>query len=136
MTTADEARFRRVQVRMDAQAAEHHNARVAAAQAAAKAAAPAQVRPATEAQFQQLLATIAETAARHLVTETTPAAATPAAESEPEKPTKALHEMNNAEFRAHVAETWSHVAVAHQSPAWVRRPPMTISDYLANGGSR
>jgi len=136
MTTADEARFRRVQARMDAQAAERHNARVAAAQAAAKPAAPARVRPATDEQFQQLLATIAETAARHLVTETAPAAPAPVAEAEPEQPVKPLHEMNNVEFRAHAAETWSRVAVAHQSPAWVHRPPMTISDYLANGGSR
>lgn len=136
MTTEGEARYRRIQARMDAQAAERHNARVAAAQAAAKAASPAQVRPATDEQFQQLLAAITETAARYPLTKTAPAAATPLVESEPEQPAKALHEMNSVEFRAHAAEAWSRAGIAQQSPAWVRRPPMTISDYLANGGSR
>ena len=135
MTTEGEARYRRIQARMDAQAAERHNARVAAAQAAAKPAAP-RGRPATEAECQRLLATIAENAARRMVTETAPAAPAPVAEAEPEQPVKPLHEMNDVEFRAHAAEAWSRVAVARQSPAWVQRPPMTISDYLANGGSR
>jgi hypothetical protein len=134
MTTEGEARFRRMQARMDAQAAERHNARVAAAQAAAKSAAP-RVRPATEAEFKQMLAPLIEATARLKVTEVAPAA-TPVTEDAAEPPTKPLHEMNNVEFRAHAAEAWSHVAVAHQSPAWVQRPPLTISDYLANGGSR
>jgi hypothetical protein len=138
MTTEGEARYRRMQARMDAQAAERHNARVAASKASARpaAAAPAVVRPATEAQFQQLLTTITETTERYRrIAEVAPAA-TPVTEAEPEKPVKALHEMNNVEFRAHAAEAWSHVAVAQESPAWVRRPPMTISDYIAGGGSR
>ena len=49
---------------------------------------------------------------------------------------KPPHEMSNAEFRAHAAETWNRVAPAHQSPAWVHRPPPTISDYIAGGGAR
>jgi len=119
-------------------AAPRRPARPAARPAAAKApAVPAAApRPATDEQFQQLLATITETTARYRrITETAPAA-TPVTEAEPEQPVKALHEMNNVEFRAHAAEAWSHVAVAHQSPAWVHRPPLTISDYIANGGSR
>ncbi len=39
--------------------------------------------------------------------------------------------MSNQEFREHAAGAWGHVAAAHNSPAWVQRPPLTISDYLA-----
>jgi len=47
-----------------------------------------------------------------------------------------LRQMSNQEFREHAAGAWGHVAAAHSSPAWVQRPPLTISDYIANGGSR
>jgi len=67
---------------------------------------------------------------------------TPVFESAPEnvvtlgEPPKPLHEMSNQEFREHAAGAWNQVAAAHQSPAWVHRPPQTISDFIANGGSR
>ncbi|QMU73219.1 hypothetical protein [Streptacidiphilus sp. P02-A3a] len=43
---------------------------------------------------------------------------------------KPLHQMSNQEFRKHVAGVWDQVAPAHQSPAWVHRPPQTISQYI------
>jgi hypothetical protein len=67
---------------------------------------------------------------------------TPVFESAPEnvvtpgEPVRPLHEMSNQEFREHAAGAWSQAAAAHQSPAWVHRPPLTISDYIADGGSR
>ena len=119
-------------------AAPRRLARPARPVAAKPPAAPAAVsRPATDEEFQRLLATIAENTARyrHVVTEVGTVAA-PVTEDAPEQPVKALHEMSNTEFRAHAAETWNRVAPAHQSPAWVHRPPLTISQYIEAGGSR
>ncbi|WP_034089212.1 hypothetical protein [Streptacidiphilus albus] len=109
-------------------AAPRRPARPARPAAAKPQAAPtAAPRPATDEEFQRLLATIAENTARyqHVITE-----------AGPEQLVKPLHEMSNTEFRAHAAETWNQVAAAHESPARVRRPPMTTSDYIAGGAAR
>jgi hypothetical protein len=50
-------------------------------------------------------------------------------------PTKPLHQMSNQELRDHAATVWAQVAPARQSPAWVHRPPRSLSQYIAADGS-
>ena len=123
-----EARYRALQARMDAKAAERHAARQAAAVAAQEAVTP---RTATAAEFEALCERLTEAVGQNRITEVAPSQA-PVTESEPE-PVKALHEMSPEEFRHHAGEVWGQHAESMRSPAWRPRPPMTLGEFLDLG---
>lgn len=118
-----EARYRALQIRMDAQAATRHAARTAQE--------TARPRPATTAEFEALCERLTKAVGQNRITEVAPLQA-PVTESEPE-PVKALHEMSPEEFRSHAGGVWAQHTESLRPPAWRPRPPMTIDEYLAQG---
>jgi len=131
MTDIDhEARYQRVQARLDAMAAQRHNARLRQAAAA---------REARETRLRAMVGTAVDTAVREALrsrgfTETT---ATPAAAVTESAPTaaqvKELHQMSTDEFREHSRQVFDQVGESLHSPAWRGRQPMTLSDFIARG---
>ncbi|QMU78885.1 hypothetical protein GXW83_27470 [Streptacidiphilus sp. PB12-B1b] len=103
-----EARWRRLQARMDAQAAQRHAARLAEA---------AKPKALPLAEFN---AAMDQLAAR--ITEVAPQFAARIAESEPPAadplPAKVPHEMTREEFRAYAVDTWTSAGQHLNSPMW------------------
>lgn len=86
--------------------------------APARTSAPAQPRPATEAQFNALLGTIQKARA-----ETAPPVAVPAP--------RPLHELTVSEFHERVAESWGPKLTSSFA---AQHPPVSLSQYIANAG--
>lgn len=128
--TGNEARYRQVQARMDAMAAQRHAARQAAV-TARRAAREAQLKTAVDKAVREALA-------RTQLTEAAPVAGVPDTQSAPatEPAPKPLHAMSVAEFRQHAADSWTQVGASMGSPSWHSPQPMTISDYIERGGDR
>lgn len=126
----NEARYQRVQARLDEMAARRHAARVAARQAREST-----VRPATAAEFGALLDGLTEHIKRLTpITEVAPAIGTAVTESVPEQePVKELHEMSIDELREHSRQVFDQVGERLHSPVWRGRQPMTLSQFIARG---
>lgn len=125
-TTDHDARWRRVQARMDAAAVQRHAARIA--EAKAKAVPP----PAAAAALGEVIDRMTAQLRSLAVTEVAPPAGTPVAESAPvAEPAKPLHEMSPDEFRHHVATAWDRAGEYHRPLQ--PRPAVSLGQFLRDG---